>query len=364
MKEMRFTAAATNSPLSSVIMNALKTNGGWSIEAMRQPGIELLEAAEFEQGFRFRAAAPLQDKAQVVIDRAVVEVGLQRLTFVRDILDAGLVYNLSDPLSVTQLEWNKAAKIGAAQRTMTPSARGENKLPLITPDRLPIYLTTDQFEIDIRTLKMSQRVGTPLDTSIVASCTRAVNEAIEDAAINGATTLDGQDLKVAGYGAPGLLNAPNANTQTLTAAAWTTVPVGATVFSETMAMIAKLQADKKYGPYRLYVSTAIGNALDADWATTNSQGLTIRQRLLQIESLQAIRVADLITPTATTTGAKVALVQMTSDVIDMVVGQEPTVIPWTSLDGFTIHNLVMAIMIPRVRSDYDGNSGICIGTTA
>ena len=52
------------------------------------------------------------------------------------------------------------------------------------------------------------------------------------------------------------------------------------------------------------------------------------------------------------------------DVVDMVVGQQPTVIPWTSLDGFTIHNLVMAIMIPRVRSDYEGNSGICIGTTA
>ena len=39
-------------------------------------------------------------------------------------------------------------------------------------------------------------------------------------------------------------------------------------------------------------------------------------------------------------------------------GQPPTVIPWTSLDGFTLYWLVMAIMIQRVRSDYDGNSGI------
>ena len=56
--------------------------------------------------------------------------------------------------------------------------------------------------------------------------------------------------------------------------------------------------------------------------------------------------------------------QMTSDVADIIIGQEPTVIPWTSLDGFMIHNLVMAIMIPRVRSDADGNSGICVLTTA
>ena len=359
-KEMRFMAGNNEnwkgtSPLTNVVMRALQEAGGWSIEAMRRPGFKMMAAVENE--FAFRALGPLQDKAQVLIDQAVVEVGLQRLTFAADIMAAGLTYNLTDPLSVAQLEWNAINKIGAAQRTMSPSARGENKMPIVTPNRLPIYLTTDQFEIDIRTLKMSQRVGTPLDTAIVKQCTRAVNEAIEDAAINGATTLDGQPLQDAGYQAPGLLNAPNAEAETLTAAAWSTVPVGATVFAQTKAMIKKLQDNKKYGPYRLYVPTVVGNALDNDYdATSPSQGLTIRQRLLKIENLQAIRVADLLPAT------KVALVQMTSDVIDMVVGQTPTVIPWTSLDGFTIHNLVMAIMIPRVRSDYDGNSGICIGT--
>jgi hypothetical protein len=369
-KEMRFMAGSNDnwqgtSPLTNVVMRALQEVGGWSVEAMRRPGFRMMEAVENE--FQMRALAPLQDKAQVAIDKAVVEVGLQRLTLTADVMAAGLTYNLTDPLSIAQLEWNTVSKIGAAQRTMSPSARGENKLPIITPTRLPIYLTTDKFEIDIRTLKTSQRVGTPLDTSVVKQCVRAVNEAIEDATINGATTLDGQDLAVAGYKAPGILNAPNANTQNLTAAAWTTVPVGATVFSETMAMIAKLQGDKKFGPYRMYVGTQIGNALDSDWATTNSQGLTIRQRLLQIDSLQAIRVADMLSGgngASPSIGNKVALIQMTSDVIDIVVGQEPTVIPWTSLDGFMIHNLVMAILIPRVKSDADGNSGICIGTTA
>jgi len=371
-KEMRFMAGSNDnwkgtSPLTNVVMRALTEAGGWSVTAMRRPGFRMMAAVENE--FReFRAAAPLQDKAQVAIDKAVVEVGLERLTFVADILAAGLTYTLTDPLSVAQLEWSSMNKVGAAKRTMSPSARGENKLPIVTPNRLPIYLTTDEFELDIRTLKMSQRVGTPLDTAIVKQCTRSVNEAIEDAAINGATTLDGQSLAGAGYTAPGLLNAPNAETQNLTAAAWTTVPVGSTVFAETQAMISKLQANKKFGPYRLYVGTQIGNALDADYnATNNAQGLTIRQRLLQIEPLQAVRVADLMPAgngASPSIGNKVALVQMTSDVIDMVVGQQPTVIPWTSLDGFSIHNLVMAIMIPRVRSDYNGDSGICIGTTA
>lgn len=370
-KEMRFMAGNVEgwqgqSPLTNVVMRALTEVGGWSIEAMRRPGFRMMEAVENELR-EFRVLAPLPDKAQVAIDRAVVEVGLQRLTLVADLLAAGLTYPLTDPLSVAQLEWHSMNKVGAAQRTMSPSARGENKKPIMTPNRLPIYLTTDEFEIDIRTLKMSQRIGMPLDTNLIKQCTRSVNEAIEDAAINGTTTLDGQELKVAGYAAPGLLTATGVETQNLTAAAWTTVPVGSTVYNETQAMVKKLQDNKKFGPYRLYVGTQVGNALDSDYNSGTSNPITIRQRLLQIDQLQAIRVADLMPAgngASPSIGNKVALVQMTSDVVDVVVGQPPTVIPWTSLDGFQIHNLVMAIMIPRVRVDYDGNSGICIGTTA
>lgn len=358
-KELRFMAGNDPSwqganPLQAVIMRSLQESGGWSVKAMRKPGFKMLEAVENE----FRAMAPLTEKAQVVIDRAVVQVGQQRLTFVADLIAAGLTYNLTDPLSVSQLEWYSSDKVGAAKRTMSPSARGERKMPTLSPNRLPIYLTTDDFSIDIRTLKQSQRVGMPIDTTLVMQCTRSVNEAIEDAAINGASTLDGQDLQVAGYKAPGILNAPNAETQALTTAAWTTAPVGATVFNETMLMIAKLQGNNKYGPYRLYVPTVVGNGLGADYASASANPITIRQRLLQIEGLEAIRVADKMPPN------RIALVQMTSDVVDVVVGQEPTVIPWTSLDGFMIYNLVMAIVIPRVRSDSNNDSGIAIGTLA
>lgn len=359
-KEMRFLAGSqpgwtSANPLQNVVMRSLTETGGWDIEAMRAPGFRLMEQAEGS----FRALAPLPDKAQVLLDRAVVEVGLQRLTVFADVLAAGLTFPLSDPLSVAQLEWNTMNKVGAAQRTMNPQSRGENKKPIVSPNRLPIYLTTDEFEIDIRTLKTSQRAGMPLDTAIVKQCVRAVNEALEDAIINGATTLDGQDLKVAGYSAYGLLNAPNAEAQSLTLADWDSSPAGATIFANVMSMIEKLQGNKKYGPYHLYVPTGVGLALDNDYnATNNAQGLTIRQRLLQIESLRSVKTADMLPST------KVLLVQMTNDVVDIVTGQPPTIIPWTSLDGFSIHNLVMAIMVPRVRSDYNGDSGVCVGTIA
>lgn len=352
----RFTAAAKNSPLTDVVMRALMDTGGWSVPAMRAPGYRMLEQITAEDR-SFRALSPLTDKAQVVIDRAVIEVGLQRLTFIADLMSEGLTYNLPDPLSVTQLEWSSQNKVGAAQRVMNPSSRIENKLPIVLTNRLPMYLTIDGFELDIRTLKMSERIGMPLDTTLIKACTRAVNEAFEDAGINGATTLDGQDLYDAGYAAPGLLNAPNANTQVLTAAAWTTAPVGTTITAEILAMVAKAAADLKYGPYNLYVPTAVGIAMNTDYKANGNDSVLTRISQMSFGGRPLrIRQTDMMPAT------KVALVQMTSDVVELVVGQPPTVIPWTSLDGFTIHNIVMGIMIPRMRSDYNGNSGIVIGT--
>lgn len=375
--EMRFLVGKSDhieskSPLGDLVMRAMEEGGGWNVASMRAPGFRRMARHEDDERALFRAAAPLPDRAQVVIDNAVVQVGMQRLTFVADILAAGLTYNLTDPLSVTQIEWNSINKVANAQRSMTPSARTENFMPGLLANRLPVYLTMSGFELDIRTLRMSQRLGLPLDTAGIQSSTRAVNEYIEDAAINGAQTLDGQDMKVAGYSSPGLLNAPNAEMDNLTAAAWSNAPVGATIFSQVQAGIAKLRDNKKFGPYRMYTSTSVAAALDADYSTTKGDN-TIRQRLLRIGAedsnvgvLQAIRSADMMPDGtgATHVGAKVAIVQMTNDVIDMVVGQQPTVIPWTSADGFTFHNLVMAIMIPRVRSDYNGDSGIWIGTLA
>ena len=73
-----------------------------------------------------------------------------------------------------------------------------------------------------------------------------------------------------------------------------------------------------------------------------------------------IRYADMFP--AASTGPQAAVVQMTRDVVDIVDGQRPTAIPWTSVDGFTFFNLVMAIMIPRFRTDVEGNSGVAIIT--
>lgn len=321
--------AGLPAPVQSALMRAAAMNGG-----------HLTVGA-------LRALSPFEENAQRVIDQAVVRVGLNRLVIAQDLLAMNLTYPLTNPLSIMEVQWEQVSKTGGAQRTMTPSARGENQLPQRRPKRVPVYLTTDDFSVGIRTFQMGQRIGTPIDVSLVEEATRRVNEAIEDAVINGA------GLSVEGYSTPGLLTAPNANVQSMSVS-WTTA-TGAQVYADVSSMISKLQTDGKYGPYGLYTGTAIGNGLDRDYQA-GVQGQTIRKRLLEIPSLVSIKTADQMPAT------NAVLVQLTTDVIDMITGLAPTVIPWTSIDGFTLYWMVMAIMIPRVRDDYDGNSGIVIGS--
>jgi hypothetical protein len=329
-----------------------------SIERAHQGATDALAFRLLNSGLtvaELRAASPLQADAQRVIDTAVVDVGLERLVVAGDILAAGLTYPLTDPLSVMEVAWESVSKTGGAQRTMNPSARGENQLPDRKMSTIPIYLTTDDFSMGIRTLKMSERVGQPLDTTLVQQATRRVNEAIEDATINGA------GITIGAGKTPGLLNAPNAKTYQLTAD-WTGANVigttGPAMVADILAMVALEQAAKHYGPYTVYVGTKAGLAISGDYKTTSTD--TILSRIMQIPGITAVKVADQMPNAAT--GPQVAMIELSPGVVDIITGQPPTVIPWTSNDGFTLFWLVMAIMVPRFRADYDGNSGVVIGS--
>lgn len=304
---------------------------------------------------QLRALRPLPLDAQRLIDRTVVQVGTERLVIANDVLAEGLIYRLDDPLSVLRLDWEKVTRSGFAQRTMLPDARGERQADQYETDSVPIYITMDDFSFNIRTLRASQRVGAPLDVSSVASATRNVNEAIEDAMINGA------GLSAAGVSAPGLLNAPNANTYAYASGlAWDdSSKTGQNIFDDVQAMIQEAHDDRYYGPFNLYVPPSYGMKLNLDFKANGND--SIRERLQEIESggrTIRIRTADQLPANRT------VLVQMTSDVLDMVVGQTPVEVSWEAPSGFRFYGAVMAIMVQRVKSNNEGGSGIVLGYTS
>jgi len=303
-----------------------------------------------------RAMRPLPENAQKLIDQAVIRVGLDRLTVVADLMADNLTYDLGQNFwGVTQLQWDEQSESGGAKRTMEPRSRGENQIIDRRPRILPIYLTWDSFELGIRTLSASQRAGAPLDTTLIEQATRRVNEGIEDAAINGIA------VPVFGDPVPGIMNAPNVNAFTYeTSTAWDAAgKTGQDIIDDVLGMIAMARTDKMFGPYNLYVNTSYGTALNKNFSDgTTTFPITIRARIEEIVAGgRNVRVRE-----ADQMGAnRTALVQMTSNVIDVVTGQEPTVISWEGDGGLGMNWLVLACIVPRVKTTYTDQSGIVTG---
>jgi hypothetical protein len=49
---------------------------------------------------------------------------------------------------------------------------------------------------------------------------------------------------------------------------------------------------------------------------------------------------------------------MSRDTVDVIDGLQPTPVMWESHGGMMMHFKVLSIMVPRLKSDFNGNCGI------
>ena len=86
---------------------------------------------------------------------------------------------------------------------------------------------------------------------------------------------------------------------------------------------------------------------------------TLRERILAIPNITDVRRLDYLS-----SGYQLLLVQMTSNVARAVIGMPITTVQWESQGGMRHNYKVMCIMVPQLRSDYNGDTGIVHGTTS
>lgn len=324
--------------------------GFGDLDQFRAAQLEMTVARMSAAGIR--NARPMAEDAQKLIDTAVVKVGLERLAVVAEVLARGLVFNLPNWLSVLNLQWDKAARFGTALQTMNPGTALETSQPALTANNIPIFATMTGGVFGIRQMAAAARVGTPLDTTAIEEWARAINESVEDQAVIGSV------LTVSGNSAPGLLNAPNVNTfPYVDNESWTAAGhSGEDILTDVQAGIVQNQNDNFFGPYTLFVNGPYNNKLNDDFKSNSDK--TIRQRLSEIENGgEGLRIvaADFL-PTD-----RVVIVQMTSNVLDVVLGQQPTAITWSPEPGFETMINIMACVILRPKDTSAGTSGIATG---
>ncbi|MEE9356512.1 MAG: major capsid protein [Methylococcaceae bacterium] len=301
---------------------------------------------ESYQSVPIQANATLRYDDWKQFDDAVLKASRTRLTGIQDLIDNGLTYSLGNGMGTMVLQGSTASDAMEAELSMSGKRKSPGDRINYEPTYLPLPIAHSDFELDSRVIEAARMNNHPIDTSSIEQGVRKVNEKLESMLFTNVTYAFGGGT-IYSY-----LNEPNINTISFSTANWLTA-IPAAVKNDVLALKQASINAKHYGTWMLYIPTAYEVLLDDDYDVT-TPGKTIRQRILQIEGINGVKVVDTL-PANT-----VVLAQMTSDVVRLVQGMPVQTLQWKTGDEFTNYFKVMAIQVPQVRSDQDGNSGVTV----
>jgi uncharacterized linocin/CFP29 family protein len=296
------------------------------------------------------ANATLRKEEWQLLDTAIVAAAKERLRVVADLRGAGLEFNIPNGLGKTVLQTENVGDITNARISMDPAVAGEADRPKYDIVNLPLPVIHKDFYFSARQIATSRNLGASLDTTMAELAARRVAEEAEKLALGTASSFTYGGGTIYGF-----KNFPSRITHTITAATaggWTP----ATLVKEVLAMRQKSINKFHYGPWVIYNSPKWDQYLDDDYSAAKGDN-TLRQRLQAISGIQDVRTADFLGDTW-----DLFLVQMTSDVVRMVVGMDVTTVQWETMGGMQVHFKVMAILVPQLRADANGNTGIVHGS--
>lgn len=293
------------------------------------------------------ATATLPKDAWLLLDQQVMRAARPRLKLVADLRSSGLEFNVPNGMGKTVLQSQTMSDVGDAQIDMDAAVQTRQHRQDYGLANLPLPIIHKDFHFTLREIAVSRQSGTPLDTTNAEISARKVGEEAEKLAIGTKT------FRYGGGNVYGLTNFPQRITKSITPPTdpgWTP----AIAVTEIMEM-KQLSMQKHYhGPWRLYASQGWDLFLDRDYSDVKGSN-TLRQRILQTDGINSIQTLDYLN------GYQLILVQMTSDTIREVIGMEITTLQWESMGGLKVHFKVMAIMVPQLRADYNGSTGIVHG---
>jgi len=284
------------------------------------------------------------------LDRTVLEAARYPLRGVQDLRSRGLVQPLGG-LGTLISQWNAGSELTEANVNMNGQSRGLMDRQDYKLSGVPVPVVWKDFDIGVRELESSRRMGDGLDTSHVFEATRVVAEKLEYMLFNGSPVVL-NSTALYGY-----RTQTNRNTDTATnygGGDWSTIT---NIVSTVAGMIAAANGDRHYGPFVLYCSTVQYNEAALGYYTDGS-GQTPLQRILAMPEIEAVQKVD----AAVLAAGELVLVQMSRNVVDWAEAMGITVVEWMSGDGMTNHFKVMAVAAPRVKADYSGQSGIVHAT--
>jgi uncharacterized linocin/CFP29 family protein len=283
------------------------------------------------------------------LDEAIVPIAEARLNGINDLVSRGLVYNLGNAMGTTVLESHTVSDAMEADLTMDAITKSKGDRVVYGTTYLPIPIIHVDYQINARVLAASRSLGNPLDTTSAERAARKVAAKLEEMLFTNTTYTYGGGT-IYSY-----MNMTGRQTLSISTAWDNSSKTGVQIVKEVAAMKAKLTAKGFFGPFVLYVGTALDTVLDMDMSSSYP-GVTIRDRILKIANISDVKVVD------TLTAKNVILVQMTSDVVRLVRGMGIQNVQWSQEGNMVTNYKVMTIQVPQIRADYNGSVGICHGS--
>jgi hypothetical protein len=299
----------------------------------------------------------------IEIDRAVVKATRLDLTAWSDLAAANRrSFNAWNKMT---LEYTAATDAGEVVKDMDATSPARDDTPLNIIRSVPLPVIHGDFSFPQRLLDQSRTSGMPLDTTMVEQVTRRGWEMVEK-------TLIGTETGVT-YG--GRSTGPFPHTGASTEFGYTnfsykvaktdlTSPTGTNpeaIMTDVLEMIETMQGNGSNGPFVLYHSTGYSRYLNDDYYRSGSTSAvrTVRERLMEVEGLSAIRRLNYLT-----SGYQLILVDLTSGQFEAIDGMQPKVVQWSERGGMIQKFMVMMIQVPLLRAPYDGEAALIHGTTS
>lgn len=293
-------------------------------------------------GSRLVTNALLRHDEWKAIDATVQKVKQERLVGIADLRAAGLVHNLGS-IGVTISEWESESDMTAADVDMSGVTDSNEDTQEFKLNGVPVPVIHKGFRVNIRRLEASRRMGEGLDVTGAASAALQVMRASED------MLFAGNAIKVGGQSIYGYTTLPGRNTVAM-GTDWTARTDNKTIVEDVRKMVQAARDAREFGNLTLYVPGAYASKLEEDYAAGYPK--TVRARVLEMDGVAGIKIADRLA-----TGQVVG-VPLTASTVDLAIAQDVVPVQWQSKGGMVEHFKVMAVWVPRLKSDYDGRSGI------
>lgn len=283
-------------------------------------------------------------EAWLMFDTQVIEAAKAKLMAWQRLRSVGTL-TIPDGMAVTKLEQQRRGDITPAIISMDGLRQGEADLPQYDDISLPLPIIHKDADFSARDVAVSRRGGQPLDVTNIRLAGEMVALAVEELLLGIRPVY-----RYAGSAVYGYTNFPSRLTKVITSPAlggWT--PAQARL--EVIAAIKQLIAQFHNGPFDILYGLGWYEYMQQAYSTLYDSE-TLVDVIRKLDKVGSVEMSDLLT------GYQLIFTERNPATQRAVVGMDITTVQWESHGGMKKHYKVMAIMVPQLRADILGQTGI------